>query len=472
MSKGKKNRKTQKLNSCRSTKELPLAKNYYKNYHCYKGGGYRRKDESIQNLKMRFYQSFLPTNLKYLTLESHDSPFYLEKIKQRKYKTKGRVVLPETFSIIEYPVESYKALEKVISALLIENNYEVTIDYKDCTKVELGSQVLLDIILKEYLQFAKIANKKIRKTGVKIPVRLSGENINDPDLRKMIWSVGSPVTISNVKKDFEDIIPLRLKYYEDGDREDLNTIMDQKEIDTTEMADYVIACLDKMHKQLTPAKIDDLCTVIGEILINAEEHSSTNYRFSIGYFKEDQDTSNHNGIFRLVIMNFGQTIYEKFKDENCENTDVVNRMKELSKSYTKKRLFVSSQFSEESLWTLYALQEGVSSVSPMEYKRGNGSIRFIESFFNIKQNQEVDNISYLTIQSGKARIHFNGEYNIQAKTNIKNETFKVMTFNKSGNIEEKPDQDYVFETNNYFPGTIISAKLLLNDDDFISPNEK
>jgi hypothetical protein len=231
------------------------------------------------------------------------------------------------------------------------------------------------------------------------------------------------------------------------------------------MADYVIECLARMNKKLTSVKRDDLCTVIGEILINAEEHSTTKYRFSIGYFKEVNIDNNHFGIFRLVILNFGKTIYEKFKSEDCPNQEIVTKMKNLSQSYTKRNLFFQREFEEENLWTLYALQEEVSSISPTEYKRGNGSIRFIDSFFNIKGSQTIDDISYLTIQSGRTRIHFNGEYSIVNKINSNNESYKVMTFNDSGNIEDKPNSKFVYQTKEYFPGTLISAKLLLNDDD-------
>jgi hypothetical protein len=243
--------------------------------------------------------------------------------------------------------------------------------------------------------------------------------------------------------------------------------MEQKELDTTEMADYVLTCLTRMNKILTPEKLDDLCTVIGEILINAEEHSSTKYRFSIGYFKEYNVDNKHYGIFRLVILNFGKTMYEKFKSEDCPNQEIVGRMRELSKSYTKRNLFRNREFEEENLWTLYALQEGVSSVSPEEYKRGNGSIRFIESFFNIKGTLDADDISRMTILSGNTSVVFDGKYGIQTKVNTNNEVFRVMTFNESGNIEEKPDDNCVCQREDYFPGTLISAKILLNDDDLV-----
>ena len=130
-------------------------------------------------------------------------------------------------------------------------------------------------------------------------------------------------------------------------------------------------------------------------------------------------------------------------------------------------IFFKKQFEEETLWTLYSLQEGVTTVAPEKYrKRGNGSIQFIESFFNIKGEDEItDKISRLAILSGNASIVFDGKYKIHEKT-IEGEKFKYMTFNDSQNIEDKPDSKYVRFVEDYFPGTIISAKILFNDDDF------
>jgi len=143
-------------------------------------------------------------------------------------------------------------------------------------------------------------------------------------------------------------------------------------------------------------------------------------------------------------------------------------MRTISEQYTKKKFFVFKEFEEETLWTLYAMQDGVTSVAPERYiRRGNGSIQFIESFFNIKgRMKEFDDISKMTILSGNTNITFDGTYNI---TNgmIGDEEYKYMTFTTSGKIEDKPDSRFVKYVNNYFPGTIISAKILFNEDDLI-----
>jgi hypothetical protein len=93
--------------------------------------------------------------------------------------------------------------------------------------------------------------------------------------------------------------------------------------------------------------------------------------------------------------------------------------------------------------------------------------KFIESFFNLKgTNENADDISRMAIISGNTNIIFDGKYNIQNKIKGKDK-FKVMTFNNSNNIEDKPDNKYVRSVENYFPGTIISARILINKDDII-----
>ena len=88
--------------------------------------------------------------------------------------------------------------------------------------------------------------------------------------------------------------------------------MQRKEIDTTQLVDHVITSLKTVNKTLNSENKEDLSTVIGEVLINAEEHSTMNNRYSTGYFQKINDENNIFGIYHLVIMNFGKTIYEKF----------------------------------------------------------------------------------------------------------------------------------------------------------------
>lgn len=410
------------------------------------------------------FKRFLPINISYL-LSCKNSAFYIEKLTKLKLNNDGNFFVPKEFSIVDNPKESYRFIQEVTAALVFQKYPIVNIDYQDCLRADLGAQVLLDIILKDIIAFYRTI-RKIRLKYVKVN-EINGTNFKSDVIKKLLFSVGSPAIHMDRSIQFKDIIPYKLCIHDRESHVDPIKIIEKKDIDTTTLVDYVLTSLARLNKKLTPERIDDLCIVISEILINAEEHSTTKYRFSIGYFHEMNDNGKHYGVFRLAILNFGNTIYEKFKDPNCPNIEIVNKMKALSDTYTKRNFFFKRVFEEETLWTLYSLQEGVTTIPPDKYrKRGNGSIQFIESFFNIKGNEDaVDNISRLAILSGNTSITFDGKYKIHEKQ-VHGETFKYMTFNESKNIEDKPDSKYVKFVDEYFPGTIISAKILFNDDDF------
>ena len=420
----------------------------------------RQKDVKRENLINRY----LPVNLKYM-LSTKDSPFYIKKVKNTTVN-EDVIIVPQQFSIFENPKESFQMLRDLIHALLFKDFNKVILDYKQCESVNLCSQILLDIIFKEWDTFVtKVRDSHGIKARKYFPITVGGKNINNKDVQKILFSVGSPANVAGEEHDFPDIKKSKLCIHDRKKNKSRQTVIEYKDIATTDLADYVIDCLRSVNKKLTPERLDDLCIVIGETLINAEEHSTTGYRYSVGYFEELENDGKHYGMFRLVILNFGHTIYEKFKNLESSNIDVVKQMKALSEQYTKHQMFTKCEFEEESLWTLYALQQGVTSVSSDLYtQRGNGSINFINSFFNLKGDSKVDDVSWLSIASGRTRIVFDGAYKITSK-NINGDVFQCMTFNKENDLKYKPDKKYVYGTDYYFPGTAISVNIMLNDDD-------
>lgn len=416
-------------------------------------------DTSLENV----IDKWMPTNLAYL-LSREQSDFHLSKIVQGIPQNNGVFLVPKNFSLIDYPEDSFRFIQNVLGALLTQKYSEYKIDYSQCTRLDIGAQVFFDILMKDILKFFNRC-RRYKKTFPRV-TNIQGTGSKDINVDKLLYSVGSPVIHSNKSRKYHDIVPYELCIHDREVNGDPVKIREQKDLDTTKLVDYVLECLKRLGRTLTTDKLDDLSTVIGEIIINAEEHSTTKHRFSIGYFHEITEEGKHYGVFRLAILNFGKTIYEKFKDPNCPNKEVVSKMKSLSDQYTKRKYFVYKAFEEESLWTLYALQDGVTSIAPERYKkRGNGSIQFIESFFNIKGNKkDDDDFSIMAILSGNTKILFDGTYNI-SKGLVINEPYKFMTFNESGKIEDKPDSKFVKYVDNYFPGTIISAKIMFNEDD-------
>lgn len=414
--------------------------------------------------KASLVKKYVPHNLRYM-ITSPYSPFNIKDIRSDidSKSDNGIVYIPEVFSIIDNPGPSFKALRQIISALLDEPIERVYFDYNGCTKIDVGTQAIMDVIIIEFDQFVKKCLNVNRNAALHVlPKGIGGRNINNDELRKIIFTIGSPTILGVKEADFDDVIKNKMCSHCMNTVNEKKRLTEQKEIDTTIMIDYVVDCLKQMNKKLTPKKLNDLSTVVGEILINAEEHSTLHHRFSVGYFYEVNEDGKHYGLLNLVILNFGATIYEKFKENESCPKEIIKKMKLLSECYTKRNFFSRKYFEEETLWTLYALQQGVTSIPGK--KRGNGTIQFIRSFFNIKGNQSADDVSRMIICSGNTQILFDGTYSITEKIDDKGK-YNMMTFNDSGNIEEMPDNKYVKYTDTYFPGTIISANILLNDDD-------
>lgn len=397
----------------------------------------------------------LSDSVKYL-LCNQKSPFYLETLQTIPDDYSCVISIPQNFSLVDNPVESYSAISKMVASFFFHRNQEIVVDYSACERFSLEAQVLLDILLKDILRCNNhfLMSKRLKKHYRKIVDR----SITGSDVRKMLFSVGSQAEHVNKRLEYSDIIPYNLCIHKTSN-DNLSQI-EQKDLDTTSLSDYVEECLARMGRKLDSDSMDNLCTVIGEILINAEEHSSTKCRYSIGYFEEKEIDGKHIGQFQLVIMNFGRTIYEKFHDEDCPNMVVVSKMKKLSDKYSKSGFWRKKQFEEETLWTLYSLQDGVTSVSPTSYKnRGNGSCHFIESFFNLRDESRESLHSKMVLHSGYTDILFDGSYGLSDRV-VNGDKYRVMTFNKSGNIEDMPDVKYVRSTHDYFPGTYISANII------------
>lgn len=372
--------------------------------------------------------------------------------KSIKLPENGVFEIPNPFSLTENYDNSFLFLKQLFFALYYDRYETIVLDFKPCARMDIEASVCMDTLLAEFFTYHRKCNRSGYPKRLK---RIIPLNYNK-EAEKILFSIGAYKNLSGLERKYDDIIPFPLCI---GDNHSKH-LGNEKEIEVTNIVDYIVKCLSRTKRTLTWQAEDDLSKVIGEILINAAEHCGRKYRYSIGYFQEIENDAVKVGVFNLAIFDFGKTIYQNFKSQEMATSDVVTRMTELSAKYTAKQWFSDREFEEETLWTLYALQEGVTSVS--QRKRGNGSIHFIESFFQLKGDMLHDNTSCLTLLSGNTRIKFDGKYQIKKLPRGKGgEMYKMMTFNDSGNIEEPPDKKYVTFAENFFPGTLIVAKIFI-----------
>lgn len=400
-------------------------------------------------------EKVIPYNLASIFRSGNKSwhPDKLKKIRLRNDVIK----VPKIFSIIKTPRESYKVIYKVLKSFLSSKYHSLVLDYYECVETDLVTEIFLDAILKDIAKLSEEHLSYVTNKGIGF-TKIQGIRYDDISLQKMMNSVGSPQILMDKTRKYHDVTPFHLRYHRLSEKQ-MKDNQNQNEKDATDLMEYIQVCLAKFKRKLLPEEAKELGCIIGEILINAEEHSSTKCRYVIGYMEDSTDKSkSHTGIFNLVIMNFGKTIYEKFKypsHDNDLNQECLQQMEQLTKKFRSRNILnFSNRFTEETLWTLYTLQEGVTCVP--NSKRGNGTIQFIESFFKLKGSDEIDDISRMYILSGKTMIEFDGKYRLVNK--------QVISFNESGNLLDAPDHRYVKTVEHYFPGTAIFVRLLMKDN--------
>ncbi len=382
-------------------------------------------------------------------------PKYLEFSDEELPKVEdGILIVPDVFSLSENHEKSMFFLKRLFYVLLHQCSKTVIIDYKLCTYLDIEASACMDLILAGFINYYNKCIKNRHKLKID---KIKPINIDNKEVRNVLFSIGAYKNLKNFElKHQPDFIPLHLKIG-DSQSDKKGRLKERHE---TQIVDYVLSCLEEMGHTLTAEAETNLSQVVGEVMANAEEHSKFRYRYAIGYFTKPTEINNHLGTFKLAIFNFGRTIYESFKNSDCKNFEVINQMKNLSDHFTKKGFFKSAQFEEQTLWTLYALQEGVTSLK--DWNRGKGSIRFIDRFFKLKGDNRKDNFTKLTLISGNTRIIFDGTYPLKNVIRGKEKKPRqMMTFNSTGKIEEAPDDKFVNFTPHYFPGTLISAKICL-----------
>jgi hypothetical protein len=370
----------------------------------------------------------------------------------------GVLYVPKIFSLIEYPEESFKFLKDLLYTLRYPKNRKIKISYKYCIRIDLDAAVCNDIILLEYINAFKYCNEQ--KIALET-YSIDAIELEDENVKKFLFATGTHKIIKNINFNFPNILTYDLVI---GDKK---RGIAYKEVESTKLVQHIEKCLKKMNKKLTSDARESFGEIIGEVMANAEEHNITDFHYSIGHFEETEDSEVHIGMFQLVIFNFGESIYERFKNPSaCKNKEILVDMNSLAEKYTKRGFFGflnGNRFEEETLWTLYSLQDGVSSV---DKNRGNGTIKFIDSFLELGDSN-LDKTSKLNLMSGNTTIKFDGTYKTIVKLNNLGEDFKIIPFNNVGSLDEKPDQKFVTFVNNFFPGTMIYANICIKESDII-----
>jgi len=352
-----------------------------------------------------------------------------------------RFPIPDKFSFIEDPdlaMRTINALRMHLAAGFVE---EIHFDHRDCEHLGLCAQAVLDSVLME---------RSKRRT-----LMVGGSYSKNAEVKLMQRAIGTLRTIRhpdmNLSEEDEHRIVRSDLYTGRGHKPEQSKERDEA---GTMLVDYFNRALGKQGYELSGDSLEELSKLITEVIGNAEEHGGRWY--TVAYFR--QFPKKDGGECHIAIFNFGKTIYESLSSPSASK--VSKGVLEKREAHHRAKGYLNSDWDEEALWTVGALQQRISRYrdAAQGRDRGNGTIQMIQAFSTLASRPEK-----MCIVSGKTYILYDGTFDLEDQPLPDGGSAKVIAFNPDNDLDLPPDKKFVKKLEIGFPGTLISLKFPLEE---------
>jgi hypothetical protein len=271
------------------------------------------------------------------------------------------VPLPRIFSFIDSPNESLEALAMFVRAVR-DNPGKIHIDQNQCEQIDLCAASVLN-------ELAHAASRELR-------VPIQGRYPASAEAREIVEATGLParVGLTRAKSHFKVFPVIR-----GGKKKSLHHTGPSLRRAAASLADYLERCFRSVGYQLERTAKDLLGRLLGEVLGNVEDHVDGRDWWVVAYMR--RPSSKAYGDCHISIFNFGPTVAETLK--SMPASQLRQDIEDLVDLHREKGLFkaLGGRWSEDALWTLYALQEGVTRFyGDPDKHHGTGTAEMIEAF--------------------------------------------------------------------------------------------
>lgn len=350
------------------------------------------------------------------------------------------VNIPETFCFSRAPEETILFLRKLYTYATNLHINRIHFNHLHCKTMGVCASTAMDVILMQCQKWRRSIKQPIHYSGI---LCSSGKVSLDPETDTLLKASGILRHLGVSHGKFDEIECLELI------KDEESSIIAEKIID------YIQRALLRHHLMLTPTGSNYLGQLLGEIADNCHQHGGKNATwYTLGHYALDK--KNQMGKCKLVIMDFGNTIYDGLK--YTAPPDMQRKIRH----YTH-RAWKIFQEKEETLFTLFSLQQRVSRFEQENRTRGNGTIVFLDAFQKLFKSNTQSFKSLLSITSGKCSILFDGTYLLKEEIFENGYKNKIIAFNRENKLNRPPDKNFVRTLKNSFPGTVISMELYIDE---------
>lgn len=367
----------------------------------------------------------------------------------------GNIIIPKDFRFEYQSSIVFKIINEIRESLISREVNKILIDFSKCTKTDFASLFILRTILDEYIQSLRKFDKRLHLLRIEPQVVIKKSFSSEVQSKLLACEI-----IRSGKIDKTDFIPISAMKFYKGTKAQSRYDENRKGPVATKIRKYIDGCLQEHSTRLTPTEESNIDGIISEILNNAEDHSDFNTWYSYGnFFQHSSEKGEFIGEINLAFMNFGNSIYQGLLETSKDNEE---QFKTLTKVHdTVKRKDSKNKFNSENLYTLYALQDGVSRLKYKSQSRGTGTMTFINSFLELGDFESMDHNLHprLIIYSGNTKLKCDNKFKP-----FKRDTGFYLSLNDIKDIKELPASSHLETIDHEFPGTLITAKLYLNKE--------
>ncbi|HLN94302.1 MAG TPA: hypothetical protein VK183_01610 [Flavobacterium sp.] len=369
-----------------------------------------------------------------------------------------RIYIGDEFNLETNYNETIEKISDIVYSIWINVGKTIVVDFTNCTKVDQSALFLLQILRLEIQGEWNRLDRFLTEISISTKVEFVPSKISDVNLHLLLCGMSNNVEVS------EGIVPIDSLGFLKGEKTRNYFLENRKGINATKIVAYVNKCLRRNDFEFSEIGESDLTNLIGEVLNNAEDHSHFSTYYVTANYHHEADATLDSGVvgeLNISFMNFGSSIYEGLEGTKEENSAIYEI---ISKIYDK--VSGQSTFSKDNLFTLYALQDGISRLKYEDESRGTGTMKFINCFFSLGDyvNEAKNKQPRLTILSGKTYLICDNKYKPFEK-----DSRYFVSLNDQSDLFFPPNKSHLKDLKYAFPGTMLSIKVFLNKEQL---NEK
>ena len=217
---------------------------------------------------------------------------------------------------------------------------------------------------------------------------------------------------------------------------------------------YVKESFTEAGCDLALADQNALHKIITEVLGNAEDHGDGVWWLA-GHMRKPQPEQPF-AEWELSLLNFGASISDTLRQ--MPDGPERDSVEQLVSEHRRQGIF-NSAWTEDGLWTFYALQEGISSnVKGQGTVAGMGLTDLLEAFTRLGATNAPGFHPRLCLLSGTTHIVFDENHAVTRDRNDR----RIIALNSSRSLSDPPDAGTVSSLWPPFPGTLVGIRFFLD----------